>query len=249
MSLPNPPKALLFDCFGTVVDWRSSVIAALKAAAGPQSPLTNSQWAEFAQQWNTADGEFTHSFVRGKTDWVDAEEHYHTSLQSLLEQWNIASLWTPDKVFQISRCWHYLSPWPDSSQGIKHLNKKFTTCPLSNGTTPLLNNMAEHAHLEWSGPIISADKFHAYKPDPSLYYGSAKLLGLETKECAMVAAHLGDLKGASECGMQTIYVERQGEDPLGEEEKEAAKGWVNMWVEKSPPVQGFLEIARRFGIE
>jgi len=154
---------------------------------------------------------------------------------------------------QLAHVWHYLAAWPDSSAGLALLNRKFQTCPLSNGNTSLLSDMAAFAGLPWTR-IFSAEDFKAYKPNPLVYNGAAKKLGLQTGECAMVAAHLGDLKAAKGCGYQTVYVERSQEEGYSEEKIREAReeGWVDMWValeEGEEGKRGFIEVARRFGIE
>lgn len=151
---------------------------------------------------------------------------------------------------QLTSVWHYLEGWPDSSDGLAQLNKKFQTCTLSNGNTSLLSDMAEFSKLPWTH-IFSGEDFKAYKPSPLVYNGAAKKLGLDTKECAMVAAHLGDLKAARGCGYQTVYVERAQEERYTPDQIKEAKeeGWVDMWVNLGEGKGGFLEVAKRFGIE
>ena len=168
----------------------------------------------------------------------------------LLKENNISELWLDEEVEEISRIWHYLDGWPDSSKGIKQLNQEgLTTCTLSNGNVELLQDMAKHADLPWTH-IFSGEQFKAYKPSPQVYHGAAEKLGLPTIECAMVAAHLGDLKAAKACGFQTIYVEREGEESWSLEDTQAAKreGWVDMWVSLDERFDGggIAEISRKF---
>lgn len=175
------------------------------------------------------------------------DTHHLESLKKLLQDWKIGGLWTDAEVREISLMWHYLDPWPDSSAGIAVLNQKFSTCTLSNGNVSLLSDMAKHADLPWTH-IFSSEHFKAYKPSPLVYNGAAERLGLKTSECALVAAHLGDLKAARGCGYRTVYVEREREEDWSEGEVEEARreGWVDMWV--SAGERGFLEVARRFGV-
>jgi len=142
--------------------------------------------------------------------------------------------------------WHFLDGHPDSRPGLSSLNAKFTTATLSNGNTALLTDLATHAALPYAR-IISAEDFGAYKPDPSVYLGAAAKLGLQPGECALVAAHLGDLAAASKCGFQTVYVERKREEAWDAQRVEDARreGWVDMWIREGEG--GFEEIARRFG--
>lgn len=150
----------------------------------------------------------------------------------------------------MSRIWHFLHAWPDSANGLQELNQAgFITSTLSNGNVSLLQDLAAHAQLPFKH-ILSAELFGAYKPSPTVYNGAAAHLGLQARECAMVAAHLGDLKAAKECGFQTIYIEREGEESWSLEDSRAAKreGWVDMWVglEERFVGGGIAEIERKF---
>ena len=185
------------------------------------------------------------------------DQHHCEALISLLAQHNLSDLWSDTEIQKISMIWHFLDPWPDSSPGLSLLNNTFITATLSNGNTSLLSDLASHGSLPYTS-IISAADFQAYKPHPSVYLGAAKKLGLQPQECALVAAHLGDLKAARECGYQTIYIERPEEEGWGRERVEDARqaGWVDMWVEMREGTTfgdvddkgGFVEVARRFGI-
>ena len=178
------------------------------------------------------------------------DQHHHDSLVSLIEGYQLDGLWTKDEITNISRIWHFLIPWPDSSHGLQALNGLgLQTCTLSNGNVSLLSDMAAFAHLPWTH-IFSSEHFGAYKPSPEVYLGAVKKLGLQPDECAMVAAHLGDLKAAQECGLKTIYVEREQEESWSKEEIDAAKieDWMDLWVgleDGEDGKRGFLEVARQ----
>lgn len=141
--------------------------------------------------------------------------------------------------------WHFLDPWPDSSPGLGMLKQKFVTSTLSNGNTALLADLAKHGSLPYAH-LLSGEDFKAYKPHPNVYLGAAKWLKLEPGECALVAAHLGDLAAARKCGYQTIYIDRPQEEQWSEEKISEARQWVDMWIEQGGG--GFVEVARRFGI-
>lgn len=143
--------------------------------------------------------------------------------------------------------WHFLDPWPDSAKGLGMLNDKFETATLSNGNTSLLSDLAKHGSLPYKH-ILSAEDFKAYKPHADVYNGAAKKLGVQSSECALIAAHLGDLHAARhKCGYQTIYIERSQEETWSQEKIEEARnaGWVDMWLKEDEG--GFEEVARRFG--
>lgn len=131
---------------------------------------------------------------------------------------------------------------------MRELNKLFWTCSLSNGNLSLLNDLRVYARLDFTH-IFSAEQFGSYKPSPRVYLGAVEKLGLKPNECAMVAAHLNDLKAASECGLQTIYVERPQEEDWTAAmiEKKREAGWEpDLWI--SNDKQGFLTVAEQLGI-
>ncbi|CAI4212680.1 unnamed protein product [Parascedosporium putredinis] len=231
-------KALVFDVFGTCVDWRTTVVAELQAvfaskAEAPELPdplrqrlqsLTRQDWEEFAQKWRMSYGEFTSGFVLGRTPWKDVDAHHYDSLTR-----------------QLSLVWHRLGPWKDSVEGLRLISEKYPTATLSNGNPELLRDL--NGMLEGGFRfIISAADFHAYKPNPIVYNGAASKLGLATEQVAMVAAHVGDLEAARGCGMKTIYVERPKEEDSPAEDVEKARDWVDLWI----PVEGngFVDIAK-----
>ena len=145
--------------------------------------------------------------------------------------------------------WHFLTPWPDSSRGLGLLNRKFVTATLSNGNVSLLEDLAKTGSLPYTH-ILSSEMFKAYKPNPLVYNGAAEKLGLQTEECALVAAHLGDLQAAKGCGYRTIYIERLREEQWPQEKKEEAREWVDLWVDGTSQSgnDGFVEVARAFGL-
>lgn len=260
MSTSNPPKALLTDVFGTVVDWRSTVTNHLIKTAeetlnSPSSSLpstvrtaaSSTDWPAFAAQWRASYGKFTSTFDPQKDAFKTVDQHHLESLISLLREYGLDGLWSEDELQKISMIWHFLDPWADSSHGLEMLNQKFETATLSNGNVSLLNDLAEYAKLPYKHIISSAD-FGAYKPHPNVYNGAAKKVGFEPGQCALVAAHMGDCEAAKKkCGFQAIYIERKGEEGYSAEEIERVKkeGWVDMWI--GVDEGGFEEVARRFG--
>ncbi|KAI9846719.1 MAG: hypothetical protein M1838_001193 [Thelocarpon superellum] len=268
MSSTNPPRALFFDVFGTVVDWRSSVTDGLHDAAQRRlastaptandvpsevrahiTRLSREDWAIFAQQWRDNYVVFTRTFHPQTGGWVSVDTHHRQSLQSLLSQWQLDGFYSDAEITELSRIWHFLTPWPDSPSGLTLLGQQgFTTATLSNGNVELLTDMAEKAGLTWTH-VFSAEHFGAYKPHPSVYRGAAQKLGLAEQECAMVAAHLFDLKAAKSCGLQTIYVERDGEEECSAAEIQQARdaGWVDLWIGREQGEDGVLTVAERLG--
>jgi 2-haloacid dehalogenase len=267
VDLPkSPPKALTFDVFGTVVNWRMTVTDTLihsaqaKVSSSSRSAdippevrrrlaeLTEKSWGEFAQQWRNSYKAFVKSYKPMEDPWVDIDSHHYRSLVELLHKWNLDGLYSKDEVEDLSKVWHFLEPWPDSASGLQKLGTKMITSTLSNGNQSLLKDLSEHGNLRFQ-LIQSSEDFKAYKPHPSTYLGAAKKMALDPGDVAMVAAHLVDLKAARNCGLRTVYVERPQEedwDPKGKDYLDAKK-WVDMWVKENEG--GFMEVARRFGIE
>ncbi len=201
-------KALVFDVFGTVVDWRGSLIADLTRWA--QDRGVAGDWAALVDAWR---GAYMPSMdeVRRHPErgFVNLDTLHRTSLERLVHEHGITGLSDADLDY-LNRGWHRLNPWPDSVAGLTRLKAKFVISPLSNGNVALLVNMAKHAGLPWD-LVLCAEVFRHYKPDPETYLGAAKLLGLAPGEVMLVAAHNNDLKGAQECGLATCFVPRPTE--------------------------------------
>ncbi|KAH7410335.1 HAD-like domain-containing protein [Phaeosphaeria sp. MPI-PUGE-AT-0046c] len=267
MALTPTPRALLFDVFGTCVDWRTTVVrelhaqshAALNSATASlasavrlsASDITIEQWGVFAQQWRDSYKQFTKQLAQDPSiPWVSVDEHHLRSLQELMAEWQIESLWDNEQLRQISLVWHRLEPWADSATGVALLNRLFYTCTLSNGNLSLLGDLRTFSGIAFTH-LFSAELFGTYKPSPKVYLGAAEKLNLPPDECVMVAAHLNDLKAAKENGLQTIYVERLGEEDWSQDEIEKARqeGWVDLWIERNDDSRGFVTVAERLGID
>lgn len=263
MSTDNPPQMLFFDTFGTVVSWRTCVTeeliaATLQAVNHPDKDLpadlrdravavTRDDWLAFVAEWRHSYSVFTETFDPS-SGFVSVDQHHYNALQDLLQKRGLDGLFTDEKLWELAFAWHRLNPWSDSAQGIELLNRQFATSTLSNGNVSLLQDLQRHGSLPFTH-LVSAENFTAYKPSPLVYNGAAKMFGLEPGQCALVAAHLRDLKAAKSCGFQTIYVEREQEEEMSSEQAAEAKteGWVDMWVDLES--DGFREVAKRFGIE
>lgn len=265
MSLQRLPKAVFFDVFGTVVDWETSITNTLtersrKSLNNPTgipsdvhekaSKFHTSDWNSFAKKWREGYSSFTQEFDRETDVFITIDEFHHNSLKDLLKEHGLEGLWSEREVKDISLAWHALTPWPDSAKGIAQLNKKFETGTLSNGNISLLESLAKNGFLPFKH-IFSAEQFKAYKPSPLVYNGAAEKLGLETRECALVATHLSDLAAAKSLGYQVIYVERPGEETFSPDAISLARrdGWVDMWIEHGDGTEGILEVAKQFEID
>lgn len=200
----SAPRVLAFDVFGTVVDWRTSIIGELEMF-GENHGLAE-DWPTFADDWRAGYPAAMQRVRTGELPWLKIDALHRLILDELLDRAGIGSM--PDlDVGELNRAWHRLDPWPDSVGGLARLKERFTITTLSNGNMSLLTDTAKHAGLPWDC-VISAELFQHYKPDPEAYLGCADLLDVAPGELMLVAAHLSDLRSAREVGLMTAYVAR-----------------------------------------
>ncbi len=197
-------KALTFDVFGTVVDWRSSVIRECAELGRREGIIAD--WASFADKWRGGYAPAMDQVRKGELSWKSIDELHRMVLERLLDEFNITEL-TEDEKVHLNKAWHRLSPWPDSVEGLLRLKEKYIVTTLSNGNISLLVNMAKHSGLLWDC-ILSSELAKHYKPDKEVYLTAASLLDLEPKEIMMAAAHRDDLEAASALGLKTAYISR-----------------------------------------
>jgi len=200
-------RALTFDVFGTVVDWRSSVIAegqALGARLGLQA-----DWAALADAWRKGYFATMAKVGRSELPWDTIDALHRQVLDHLLPRHGLQAL-TEDERAQFNTVWHRLAPWPDTVAGLTRLKQRLTITTLSNGNLSLLVAMARHGGLPWDA-VLSAELFGRFKPDPAVYLGAARLLGLAPGQVMMVAAHPFDLVAAQKAGLKTAYIPRPDE--------------------------------------
>lgn len=208
---PRSIRALCFDVFGTVVDWRSSVIAegqALGARLGLQA-----DWAALTDAWRRAYYRSMAEVARGERPWDTIDVLHRQALDQLLPRFGLQTLGEADRA-HLNLAWHRLAPWPDAVAGLARLRQRYVITPLSNGNLSLLVNMARHAGLPWDA-VLTAELFGHFKPHPAVYQGAARLLGLAPGQVMMVAAHPADLVAAQGAGLKTAYVLRPDENGPG----------------------------------
>lgn len=200
-------EALLFDVFGTVVDWRTSIAADLEAF-GRERGL-KADWATFADDWRKLYQPSMEEVRSGRRAWTILDVLHRESLDKLIDKYRFSSLTEADK--QHMNCvWHRLKPWPDVVEGLTRLERKFIIGTLSNGNVGLLTRMAKSARLPWN-VVLGAETARAYKPMPQAYLRSAELLNLEPWQVMLVAAHNDDLAAAARAGLRTAFVARPTE--------------------------------------
>ena len=207
MVQPSSIKALAFDVFGTVVDWRGSIIREGERLG--DSLAVAADWAAFADEWRDGYKPAMDRVRRGDLPWTKIDELHLMVLDELLVKFGIEGLDEAGRD-HLNRVWHRLTPWSDVVEGLARLRRSYVVATLSNGNMSLLTNMAKHAGLQWDC-ILSSELARCYKPDPEVYETAAGLLGLNTGEVMMVAAHKHDLDGAKATGMRTAFVPRPGE--------------------------------------
>ena len=205
-SLKNV-KAMTFDVFGTVVDWRSSIAREAKIM-GEQKGF-DFDWDNFADKWRAGYGPSMNKVRTGELPWTKIDVLHRMILDELLSEYNITNL-TESEKDHFNRAWHRLDPWPDSVPGLTELKKNYVISPLSNGNEALLVNMAKYGGLPWD-TVLSAELAQHYKPDPEAYQSTSEFLGFPIEQIMMVAAHKNDLKSAKGQGMMTGYIPRPKE--------------------------------------
>ncbi len=206
-------KAAIFDIFGTVVDWRSSVSADLAAFAAGKG-LEGVDWLEFAVEWRKLYQPSMEEVRSGRRAWTILDVLHRESLDRLIARYGIKGLSEAD-VEHMNRAWHRLKPWPDVLEGLKRMKPKLILAPCSNANIALMVNMARHNGFPWDC-ILGAETARAYKPMPEAYIASCRHLGLPPAEVMMVAAHNGDLKAAKAQGLATGFVPRPTEHGPGQ---------------------------------
>ena len=203
---PRAPlvKALVFDTFGTVVDWRSSVAAEVQELAKRKGFTVDG--AKFADAWRAGYGPSMSRVRNGELPWTKLDDLHRMTLDRILPEFNIAGLSEEEKA-TLNHAWHRLKPWPDAVAGLTRLKKKFIIAPLSNGNISLMTELAKFGGLPWDA-ILGAELARHYKPDREVYQSAADFLDLAPGDVMMVAAHLGDLRASKGVGLKTAFVTR-----------------------------------------
>lgn len=230
-------KALVFDVFGTVVDWHGSVAREVRALAKSKGLRVNA--AKFAKAWRAGYRPAMDRVLRGEAPYEKIDVIHRAILEDVLKQFKVATL-TEEEKARLNLVWHRLKPWPDAVRGLKRLKSKFIVATLSNGNTSLLVDMAKHGGLPWDC-VFSSDTFKLFKPDPGMYLGAASMLDLKPEEVMMVAAHKPDLRAAAKCGLKTAFVKRPLEHGRGAALDRASE------PEFTVNAESFLELADHLG--
>jgi len=222
MTAKADVQALLFDVFGTVVDWRSSIIAELTRFGAERGLQVD--WVAFTDDWRGLYQPAMDAVRSGRRPWTILDVLHRESLETLLAKHGISGLGEADKE-HINRVWHRLEPWPDAVAGLTRLKTAYIIGPLSNGNVGLLTRMAKNGGLPWD-VILGAETARAYKPLPQAYLANAELLNLKPAQVMLVAAHNGDLAAAASVGLRTGFVARPAEHgPHQKRDFKAERDW------------------------
>jgi 2-haloacid dehalogenase len=205
--MPLAVKALLFDVFGTLVDWRSSIAREAKAILEPRGYALD--WLAFADAWR---GEYQGAMeeVRsGRMPFCKLDVLHRRNLDRILPRFGAGSLGEEDRR-HLNKAWHRLDAWPDVTSGLVRLKRRYLLAPLSNGNISLMVDLARRNDFPWDA-ILGAEFTGDYKPKPRVYLAAAEAFDLEPRECMMVAAHSSDLEAAAALGLRTAHLARPHE--------------------------------------
>jgi 2-haloacid dehalogenase len=211
---------VLFDVFGTLVDWRGSVSAGL-AAFGAARDLT-ADWAGLTDAWRGAYKPAMDAVRKGERAWTTLDELHRDALRDLAPQFGLD--FGPAALDELAGLWHRLTPWPDSADGLRRLKEKVIVASLSNGHVALQVNLAKHAGFAWD-MIFASDMFRHFKPDAEVYLGACRFLDLAPAEVMLAAAHNDDLAAARSFGLKTGFVVRPMEYGAPDERAKPAQDW------------------------
>ena len=211
-------KACVFDIFGTVVDWRSSVIA--EATSWGNAKGLTIDWAGFTDRWRLGYRPAMDKVRKAEIPWTNLDDLHRMMLEDLLQQYKIEGLSEEEKA-QFAHVWRRLKPWPDSVEGLSRLKRKYIISPMSNGNVALMTNLAKFAGLPWD-VILGSDLVEHYKPDRQMYLSAPFYLDLKPEQVMMCAAHASDLQAARSYGLRTGFIYRPteyGGGPVGVPDK------------------------------
>ena len=197
-------KAFIFDVFGTVVDWRGSIIEQCENFGRVKG--IEADWPAFADAWRGRYRPYMNKVRTGELPWTNLDALHRMGLEEVLNEFEISGL-SDDEKAEINFFWHRLRPWADSVPGLYRLKNKYIIAPMSNGNIRLMTDMAKNGGIPWDC-ILGAEVARHYKPDPESYLTAVELLGLRPEQVVMTAAHQPDLLSAQKTGVKTAFVPR-----------------------------------------
>ena len=236
----QPVRALVFDLFGTCLDWYTPLLSVLTTSY-PQ--VSEDEWSTFAFAWRTAF--LAQTATEGRQgSFRPATELYVDALDDVLKSagkaGEVALGWSKEQRAETSKVWSQMVPFKDTVDGVELLRKNLPVIGLSNGSAAALVPMCKSARLNFD-LLLTSDLIGTYKPSRKMYATAISALGLQPEQVAMVAAHEWDLRAAREAGMRTIYIERWTEDRAAD--RDALRSEFDLYINEG----GIVELARRFG--
>jgi len=233
---PASVKALIFDVFGTVVDWRTSVARESEAILKPRGYTLD--WLAFADAWRDEYQPAMEEVRSGKIPFSKLDFLHRRNLERILPRFKVSGLDEPT-MQHLNKAWHRLDGWPDATEGLQRLHRKFLIAPCSNGNISLMCGIARRNDFPWDA-ILGSEIAGDYKPKPVVYLRSADAFDCAPHECVMVAAHSNDLASAAACGLKTAHIARPNEKGPG-------KGEARPTVPVDITVASFVELAEKLG--
>ena len=230
--------ALLFDVFGTVVNWRDGISRDVSIIADQKGVSLDP--AAFADSWRAEYQPAMEEVRSGRRSFTILDVLHRENLKKVATDFGLGALSAEDEDFLVT-AWHRLPGWPDSSEGMLRLKQKFILGSQSNGNIALIVNMAKYANLPWD-VVLGAEVVGHYKPQPEAYLNACTALGLATENCMMVAAHNDDLVAARAAGLKTAFVCRPTEHGIGQtKDLRAEQDWEFV-------AQDFNDLADKLGL-
>lgn len=236
MPTSTPPlRALVFDVFGTLVDWHGSIRREVAAILGPRVPDP----AQFAIDWRAQYQPSMQRVRSGELPFCKLDALHRINLDQVLADRSLHDVDEATRT-QLNLAWHRLDAWPDVAPGLRRLRERFRIAPCSNGNITLMVDLARRNGLPWDA-ILGAEIARDYKPKPVVYLSAAAAFDCEPAEVLMVAAHSSDLAAAAACGLRTAHIARPDEHGPGQGESRAS-------VPVDFQAQGLEDLARHFGL-
>jgi 2-haloacid dehalogenase len=234
--MPIAVKALFFDVFGTLVDWRTSIAREAAAILTPRGHKLD--WPAFADAWRNEYQPGMEEVRSGRIPFSKLDVLHRRNLERLLPRFGLEDL-PEDVLHNLNLAWHRLDAWPDVTPGMKRLRQRFLLAPVSNGNIALMADLARRNDICWDA-ILGAEVAGDYKPKPRVYHASAEAFNCAPGDCMMVAAHTNDLAAAAKCGLRTGHIARPNERGPGKGET-APGGPVDI------AAQGLEDLAEKLG--
>jgi 2-haloacid dehalogenase len=214
MSMTTLPKALFFDVFGTLVDWRASIAREAQAILAPLGHSLD--WLAFADAWRGEYQPAMDEIRSGRLPFSKLDVLHRHNLEKILPRFKIAGL--PEETMRhLNLAWHRLDGWPDASPGLARLKKGCMIAPVSNGNISLMVGLARRNSFPWDA-ILGSEIAGDFKPKPRVYLAACEALDLAPGDCMMVAAHSSDLAHAANNGLRTGHIARPNEHGPGKGE-------------------------------